>query len=141
MSISRRDFLKRLGIWTPALAVCASGVLRAENRPWRRSWNGQLPLKNLPLDEALEIIYDNSLNVPVRKTAAGRLHGEVRSLLIEFKDILKKANGNLGPYMPRIQYMSIVVPAGLNALVHFGTLDTQSQAMSTVWLKDLIKQL
>ena len=141
MSLSRRDFLLRMGMLAPAVALGTSSVLRAENRPWRRNWNGQLPLKSLPLDEALEIIYDKQLNVPVRSTAAARLHGEVRSLLIEFKGILKKANGNLTPYWPRIQYMSIVVPAGLNALVYFGTLDTRSQAMSAVWIKDLLKQL
>ena len=131
----------RIGMLAPAVALGSSTVLRAGNRPWRRSWNGQLPLKALPLDEALEIIYDNSLNVPVRSTAAGRMHSEVRALLIEYKAILKKANGNLAPYWPRIHYMSVVVPAGLNALVHFGTLDTQSQAMSAVWIKDLIKQI
>jgi len=125
----------------PTVASFVTSPLKAGGNSWRRSWNGQLPLKALPLDEALEILYDDALVVPVKRTAAARIHRETRQLLREFKAILKKSNGNLGPYLPRIQYMGVVVPAGIRALAHWGQSGKQANSMTAIWIKDLLKQL
>jgi hypothetical protein len=144
MSFTRRNFLIRTGLLLPACALFTSGQVKAENRQWRRKWNGQLPLKNLPFDEAIEIIYDSTLPSAVQSLkdpAAARVHRECEGLILEFKAILKKANGNLGPYIVRIQQIAIIVPAGFNALVAWGNRDQSTRAESMIYIQDLLKTL
>ena len=144
MSISRRNFIIRTGLLLPACAYISSAEIIAANRSWRRGWDGQLPLNRLPYDEALELIYDSSLPVnlqPLKRPAAARVHRECEALILEFKAILKKAKGNLAPYQKRIYEISVLVPAGFNALVVWGNRDNATRQESMLLITDLLNTL
>ncbi len=144
MSFSRREFILSAGLLLPASALFSSRKAHAGNRQWRRKWDGQLPLKRLPYDEALELIYDQNLPttlLPFRRPAAARVHRECKELIVEFKAILKKANGNLGPYMQRIQVIAILVPVGFSALIAWGSADKATREESMLLIRDILKTL
>ena len=143
MSLSRREFFLRTGLLLPACALFTSSWAQAAPQ-WRRKWNGQLPLKGLPYDEALEIIYDDGLPSslqPLKDPAAGRVYEECDALILEFKAILKKAKGNLAPYQKRIYEISILVPAGFRALIAWGNRSKTTRKESMVFLRDLLATL